>query len=777
MLEELAVATLLGKAMGIAATVVIERFTEEQIDILKRTLLNGAETEDEITLPQHYNAYVVGKFCEKEKSSLVSKEALSQESVYIDAYVKHGENEPEEKILDTIEEWSEEESSGVMLIHGEPGHGKTTLCRKAVYEHYLERFCKDKTNVFWFRLNPAYSDIIDKNGDLVLENAFCWGNIKTQRKMIYLDENEDAYRGSIIFLDGYDELKVQAKSRLHDFIDKVKDYAEDYQIHFVITARTRSVGDELYGLGIPTLQFAPMTEKQQIDWIHKRKELHEYEEKFVKLRKSSEEMGEMLGIPILFRMVVREKLESTTAQNVVGLYDTLFEATMKRRKMESGSREDWHKKYEQLAYEIYCNDDNFADMRKMDMPEEFLYMFHLKGEGKQHVEFLHRSFYQYFLAHFLYRKMSEIKDEASAEAFLCCLAERRIDDDVLNYIQQIQEKKPDVTWDKCEQIINKLEQTGTIIVQALDAPNKSGDAEKYPLLRCENVLINALRICCIVAATEESEFITSLYEKENIHTAMRRYNCCGIMLKNVNLNGADLSKAKLNGAELNGAELNGANLIGADLREVDLGGANLSEADLSGANLNRTDLSRTNLSRARLRRASLIGADLSKADLSRANLSKARLSRASLIGADLSKVDLREVDLSRADLREVDLGGANLSRADLSGANLSGINLSRADLSRTNLNRANLTGANLTEVDLTEASLSGTDLSGADLTGANLNDLNLRWTKNLDKCNCAQVAAWTGCEISLRDRDNLGLDDPDAYGIIWCDNYGIPIKS
>lgn len=644
MLEELAVATLLGKAMGIAATVVIERFTEEQIDILKRTLLNGAETEDEITLLQHYNAYVVGKFCEKEKSSLVSKEALSQESVYIDAYVKHGENEPEEKILDTIEEWSEEESSGVMLIHGEPGHGKTTLCRKAVYEHYLERFCKDKTNVFWFRLNPAYSDIIDKNGDLVLENAFCWGNIKTQRKMISLDENEDAYRGSIIFLDGYDELKVQAKSRLHDFIDKVKDYAEDYQIHFVVTARTRSVEDELYELEIPILQFAPMTEKQQDAWIHARTKLQSYEPAFEKLRNSSKEMKEMLGIPILFRMVVKEKLESTAAQNVVGLYDTLFEATMKRRKMESGSREDWHKKYEQLAYEIYCNDDTFADVQKMDMPEEFLYMFHLKGEGKQHVEFLHRSFYQYFLAHFLYQKMSAIEDEESAAAFLCCLAERWIDRDILNYIQQIQESKQQITQEKCEQIINTLEQTGTIIVQALEIPNKNGDAEKHPLLRCENVLKNALSICCIVATTKGSEFIISLRKKENIHAAMRRYDCSNIWLKNV---------------------------------------------DLRGANLNGC--------------------------------------------------------------------------IDFSNANLSGVDLSKAELCVVGLCGTNLCGANLNGAFLSEAYLIGADL---------------RWVKNLDKCIWDSVRDWTGCEILLRDRDNLGLDDPDAHGIIWCDNEtGKPIKS
>ncbi len=603
----------------------IAKMTEAGVDRVK--LFGKAETEAELTPAQKYNAYVVGKFCEKEESSLVSEEALSQESVYIDAYIKHGENEPEEKILNRIDQWSQKDKSGVMLIHGEPGHGKTTLCRKAVYEFYRNRFGEKKTNVFWFRLNPAYSDIIDKDGELVLENAFCWGNIKSQREMIPLRENKEAYEKSIIFLDGYDELKVQAQSiniRLRDFIDTVEAYAEEYQIHFVVTARTRSVEDELYELEIPILQFAPMTEKQQDAWIHARTKLQSYEPAFEKLRNSSKEMKEMLGIPILFRMVVEAKLEDT-ASGVVALYDKLFRVTMERRKMKSGSREDWHKKYEQLAYEIYCNDGTFADVQKMDMPEEFLYMFHLKGEGEKHVEFLHRSFYQYFLAHFLYRKMSEVEDEESAEAFLCCLAERQIDYDVLNYIQQIQKSKQRVTQDKCEQIINTLERTGTIIERALKIPNKNGNADKHPLLRCENICKNALNICCIIAATAKNQFTISLHQKENIHTSMRRYKCNALWLGKV---------------------------------------------DLSGANLIRADLCLT----------------------------------------------------------------------DLSGANLSGANL------------------------------SGVDLIGVDLTRANLSGADLRWAENLDKCNCEQVADWTGCKILRWDKDRLGLDDPDAHGIIWCTN-------
>ena len=265
-----------------------------------------------------------------------------------------------------------------------------------------------------------------------------------------------------------------------------------------------------------------------------------------------------------------------------------------------------------------------------------------------------------------------MEDEESAEAFLCCLAERQIDDDVLNYIQQIQKCKQQVTQDKCEQIINTLGQTGTIIGQALKAPNENGDAEKHSLVRCENVLINALSISCVVATFEGSEYIISLHEKENIHTAMRRYDCCVIMLKNV--------------------DLSGANLGGADLIGANLSGANLSGADLSGANLSRADLS----------------------------------------GAYLIRADLRLANLSR-----VDLSGANLSGADLSGANL----------------------------------------GGADLTGTNLHDTDLRWAKNLDQCDCERVYGWRGCKILLRDKDNLGLKDPDAHGIIWYDDEtGDPIE-
>lgn len=644
--------TLVGPAI---AESIVGKISEDSLDFLVKKITGNTP------VGQYYKNAVQKIYREKD-SDLVGEDALSHNDIYMDAYSTSTDDKfKDKKILSIIQEWSHEDTSGVMLIHGEPGHGKTTLCRKAVYEHVLKQFCPDKTNVFWFRLNPAFAEDIIENGKFVLKNAFRWGNPAGKFGEIPLEENEKEYQNSVIFLDGYDELKAQlhgVNKNLQDFITTAKQMAQDYDMHIVITTRTRSLSDE-GRLNIPSFQFAAISKDKQDAWIEKN--APDYKEDFEVLRSSSsEDMKEMLGIPILFRMVVKAKLKSTIAKNVVDLYDTLFAATMERRAVDSAEMSYWREKYERFAYEIYCNDEQFADVEDEQRADEFLYMFHLRGEGKQHVEFIHRSFYQYFLAHFLYRKMSEVEDEASAKAFLCCLAERQIDKDVLEYIQRVQEKEQRVTKEKCKCILNEIDRTDAIIADALSVKNKNGNAEKHQLRRCNNIFVNALSIYRMVAVIKESEFTDSLYsvyEKKNIHRLMQRYDCSGVWLEN-----ADLSIAVLNRAELNIAYLKDARLIGAFLN----------------------------------------------------------------------------------------------------GANLSG-----ADLTRAVLDRANLSNADLSSADLMSAKLKYTDLSGADL----------RYTKNLNTCNCTLVENWTGCKILLRDKYNLGLDDPAAHGIIWCDNEtGKPIE-
>lgn len=691
---------MLTEALTILATLVGPAIAESIAgEISKDGLEFFVKKIKENLLVGQYYKNAIQKIYREKDSDLVGEDALSHNDIYMDAY---STKFPNKKILSIIQDWSHKDTSGVMLIHGEPGHGKTTLCRKAVCEHTFKKFCPDKTNVFWFRLNPAFAEGIIKDGKFVLKNAFCWGDPDIGLNEIPLEDNKKEYQNSVIFLDGYDELQAQlhgAKKNLKDFITTAKKIAQAYDMHIVITTRTRSLSDERR-LNIPSLQFAPISEYEQDAWIEKN--APGYKEDFEVLRSSSsEDMKEMLGIPILFRMVVKAKLKSTIAKNVVDLYDTLFEATMERRAADSAEMSYWREKYEQFAYEIYCNDEQFADVEDEQRADEFLYMFYIKGGDKQHVEFLHRSFYQYFLAHFLYRKMSEVEDEESAEAFLCCLAERRIDRDVLNYIQQIQENRQrengqKVIQKKCECILDAIEQTDAIIPEGLKQKNEDGNAEKSRLSRCENMFVNALSICCIIVATAKSKFTILLYRKKGILESMRRYDCSNIWLRNIDLSETTLNRAKLCGADLIDAKLIGTRLNRADLSDTKLIGTKLGRAHLEGTKLN----------------------------------------------------------------------GANLMKADLNGANLMRADLIRADLSGAKLNRTNLAGAELIGAVLGRAHLEGAYLAGADL----------KYTRKLKQCDFRNIKGWTGCKILLRDKDNLGLDDPDAHGIIWCDDRGTPIK-
>ncbi len=82
-------------------------------------------------------------------------------------------------------------------------------------------------------------------------------------------------------------------------------------------------------------------------------------------------------------------------------------------------------------------------------------------------------------------------------------------------------------------------------------------------------------------------------------------------------------------------------------------------------------------------------ANLTNADLGGANLARANLTNADLGGANLTNADLGGANLARANL-----GGANLTNADLTNANLTNANLARADLIRTTFIRAILLNLN-----------------------------------------------------------------------------------
>lgn len=130
------------------------------------------------------------------------------------------------------------------------------------------------------------------------------------------------------------------------------------------------------------------------------------------------------------------------------------------------------------------------------------------------------------------------------------------------------------------------------------------------------------------------------------------------------------------------------NLGVTDLRRADCDGLWLHEV-----NFDQSCMEGAGLYHANLTQSSLVSVNLRYADLTTAIVRRARLVRADLRGAKLVRTDLRETDFTEADLREANLRKADASGAVLHRADLRLADLRGADLSTADLHEARLTGA------------------------------------------------------------------------------------
>ncbi|MEU3447033.1 pentapeptide repeat-containing protein [Streptomyces thermolilacinus] len=130
------------------------------------------------------------------------------------------------------------------------------------------------------------------------------------------------------------------------------------------------------------------------------------------------------------------------------------------------------------------------------------------------------------------------------------------------------------------------------------------------------------------------------------------------------------------------------NLSATDLRRADCDGLWLPEV-----NLDRVCLEAAGLYHANLTQASVVSATLRHADLTTAVLRRARCVGSDLRGARLVETDLQDADFTDADLREANLRKAGAEGAVFRGADLRLADLRGTDLSTADLGLARLAGA------------------------------------------------------------------------------------
>ena len=651
-----------------------------------------------------YRKYVYGLY-EKRNigNTLLGEESLAE--LYMQPFYYKTEDETSD-VEQLFEEFILKEDCGVLWITGEPGHGKTSMCIKAVADYRSRKRYQQARGVFWFRLNPQGISEMVKHKMLALEKVFTWGRITGNRcNMIEPREIE----GSLVFLDGFDELKTSLEEHgisSNQFYEQVNQLALEYKMHIVVTSRTRALEqDEFHTesqlrrgdvkiicnlsdggvLKNNVMLLSPLTEEKQAAWINElislrenkgidTSDLRNYKHTFQALQKNEDITG-LLKVPILLRMIVQNCFEPSS-DNRIELYRELFDKTLLRQGLRD-QRERLHSIYREIAFRIFVFDDDCAEINKADFIEimnsdAFLYQYYLhtpEVELRQdkadiyRITFIHRSFYQYFLSEFFYEKLKAVTDDQSGENFLKYLWPRHMDSYVMDNLCLIA-KDEDIDY---THILKSIDEKDAILTEHESLYGSRESIGNYD--KANNVFWNTISVWNSIFNIKTPQKKMDLTGR--VIELMSKYNCDGILLRNSYLSGTNLSVANLCRADLSGADLSKADLMFANLSDANLREANLREAKLYGTNLFGADLSKadllaTNLIEADLRGANLFGADLSNADLFGACLREANLFGANLRKADLSESDLREADLCEAKLDDNNMFGIDMRKSIVS---------------------------------------------------------------------------------------------------------------
>ena len=241
----------------------------------------------------------------------------------------------------------------ITVICGEPGHGKTSLCYKAMCDYYKKGWLAGNvSNVFCFSLNPASTNAL-LNDSLYLYALLSWGDDR-QSNMV---KKEDC-RKALIFFDGFDELiEWYPKINLENFIKNyIVPFQKNTRAHVVITSRTMAVEPEkkYYSLKsgkiVPVNRLQPIEREKQYLWIEKyiqhikksssedaaeaEKYFGEYKALFNQELTDEDSINNLLGIPIIFRMIVTARYIPKTGQHIAGIYNDLFDITWERHRRQ-----------------------------------------------------------------------------------------------------------------------------------------------------------------------------------------------------------------------------------------------------------------------------------------------------------------------------------------------------------------------------------------------------------------------------------------------------------
>lgn len=576
---------------------------------------------------------------DEEKQELIGN--ISLRDSFIDITADMGKSFVGCSAIEIIHHWFNSGHAGVKVLFGEPGHGKTTIGYKLIYD-FITGATEYKGNVFFFPLvSPTYNVV--SSGDILnICNAF---RIDKFSGTSILDDQ--LIDGSLIILDGYDELQVALGntsrfSNLVEFFNVLDEFATSHNAHILLTTRSTSVNRAAPGMkkkvNKSLIEMKPMQDEQQDSWIlkHHPSYLKQFKIQRIKFANIKDMTGNILGIPFVFILMVSAEFDDD-AGNLVELYDKLFESTFERKGKAEKEIHKEHLNYELLASRIFEQGDKRALVSSLEegiRVNLFAFSYYLtiktdedREEQNGYYEFYHRTFYEYFLAWKLYRAFEKMEDP---DAFLYFLSNGTVSDYVQKYLAQIRSNSKKTNEDYKNQtaiLIKYIEKTDAVILRG---------GESNSIDKCMRIFLNAINFIRIfvdhLIVHDRPTNTYSEYEDTVLCKLFRTYRCQGINLSEAIMVGGHYDHADFRKGNLRNTNMSGKTDISfASLMNIDFSEANMENIDMYRADCDSAVFQSTNLRGARLEEASFKKSKFLKTDLRSANFKRANLTKAILI--------------------------------------------------------------------------------------------------------------------------------------------------
>ncbi|MGB0524188.1 MAG: pentapeptide repeat-containing protein, partial [Flammeovirgaceae bacterium] len=644
------------------------------------------------------------------------------------------------KVLEECQFDADVINSNFLLLLGMPGQGKSSFCKRFLYD-VLEENTVFEQELFFVRLLDM--DVKGLMNDL-------WPNLtkeinKQAKEIVKLqlgiterfNFSEEDIREGILLLDGLDELEMSTNIRNEHAIELCKKIYNETkgELKAVITSRySRVTEPDLYNYDFIWMEVAELSVNKQKEWFSKYKkhvpqakldvvQLWNYDDDYSDLK-------ELLTQPLLLYIIAQLFNEEyiKVIHNSADLYDKLFTSVIDRgydkkekgfdnvfieleknlKLKEGGIKIMLRKILQEVAFLILINDKEYIGEQQLANATDMDNLNKLiskkdKNELKKIFRLIMMSFYM--------RNTLKNKDDQHKGDIVQTYGIEFIHKSFREYLTA------EYIWRKL-QLFREGEKRQERKIYNINKTDEALEliAHLFQYVKFEKDLINHVDNLVLRDTFEVREELLSRFNyffselikrdflfklvqgrnplnliKTTFYNFWHIYMIIGKDRDNDNaysnlINFPDNTPSKSHFYSLirlsEHTLLYNQNLKGSDLANVNLGHFTFNGGDLGDANLIRADLSRSSLRKVNLHKSILKYANLSDSDLWNSNLKE----------ADLSEANLRWVNLINSNLL-----GAILTNADLTDAELSFVNLRKANLTNTNLTRTNLSNAKLTQ--------------------------------------------------------------------------------